>query len=120
MGYFYVFLTIAFTIYGQLILKSRIVQHGNLPVELTERIAFFFKLFADPYILSGFIAAFIAALAWMSAMTQLELSKAYPLMSLSFVGVLIFSALLLHEPVTWPKTVGIALIMAGTIIVTRG
>ena len=120
MGYFYFFLTIALNIYGQLILKSRIVRYGNFPVEMTERVAFFFKLFIDPYILSGFVAAFIAALAWMLAMTQLELSKAYPLMSLSFAGVLIFSAMLLHEPLTWHKTVGVALIMTGTIVVTRG
>jgi uncharacterized membrane protein len=55
----------------------------------------------------------------MAAMTKFELSYAYPLMSLNFVIVLILSAWLLHEPVTLNKTIGIILIVAGTVIASR-
>lgn len=38
MGYIYIFGTIFFTVYGQLILKWRIVQYGALPETLADKI----------------------------------------------------------------------------------
>jgi uncharacterized membrane protein len=118
--YTYIFLTIGFTVYGQLILKWRIAQYGQLPNPLSEKILFLFRLLLDPIILSGFVAAFLAALAWMAAMTKFEVSHAYPFMSLSFAAVLLFSALLLQESITLPKIIGVALIIAGTLVVSYG
>ncbi len=115
----YVLLTIAFTVYGQLILKWRIGEFGSLPEPLGERLVFLLRLVFDPLIFSGFVAAFAASLTWMAALTRLELSVAYPLMSLSFVAVLLLSALLLHEPLTGTRVAGVALIVLGTAVATR-
>ena len=60
MGYFYIFGTIFFTVYGQIVLKWRIVKYGALPNELNDKIIFLTKLLFDPWIFSGFFAAFIA------------------------------------------------------------
>jgi uncharacterized membrane protein len=117
--HYYIFATIAFTVYGQLILKWRMVQLGEMPIASAEKLRFLLVAVFDPAIFSGFVAAFLASLAWMAAMTKFELSYAYPLMSLNFVIVLILSAWLLHEPVTLNKTVGIILIVAGTVIASR-
>ena len=44
MGYFYIFGTIFFTVYGQLILKWRIsLLGGSLPNDLLDKIFFLFK-----------------------------------------------------------------------------
>jgi multidrug transporter EmrE-like cation transporter len=56
----------------------------------------------------------------MAAMTQFDISHAYPFMSLNFVLVLILSWLLFHEPLTGPKIAGMALIVAGIIVGSRG
>lgn len=118
-NYLYIFGCIAFTVYGQLILKWRITQKGNLPVELTEKLKFLAKALFDPFIISGFFAAFIASLFWMAAMTKFELSTAYPFMSLAFVLVLLFSAILFREPITLGKILGMALICAGIIVTAK-
>jgi multidrug transporter EmrE-like cation transporter len=118
-NYLYIFGCIAFTVYGQIILKWRIAQKGNLPQELTEKMLFLAKALIDPYIISGFIAAFIASLFWMAAMTKFELSAAYPFMSLAFVLVLLFSAILFREPITIGKVLGMALICVGIIVTAK-
>lgn len=118
--YLYVLATIAFTVYGQLILKWRIGQFGAMPSTFVEKLKFLLWLVVDPIILSGFIAAFLASLAWMAAMTRFELSHAYPFMSLNFVVVLLLSGWVLSEPMTLQKFVGVALIVAGTIVAARG
>jgi len=120
MAHLYIFGTILFTVYGQLIIKWRIPFHGALPGELTEKIVFLLKLFFDPFILSGFVAAFVASLCWMAAMTAFDLSYAYPFMGLNFVLVFLASAILLHEQVTLYKVVGLALIVLGIVISSRG
>ena len=91
MGYLYIAGTVLFTVYGQLVLKWRIVNYGAMPEDFGSKLIFLFKLLFDPYIFSGFAAAFVASFFWMSAMTKLELSFAYPFMSAAFVLVFLFS-----------------------------
>ncbi|WP_100010291.1 EamA family transporter [Lentibacillus sediminis] len=116
MGYAYIFGTIFFTVYGQLILKWKIDQQGSLPVPMGEKFVFLLQLLLNPWILSGFFAAFLAALSWMAAMSKFDISYAYPFMSLSFVLVFILSAVLFGEPVSTQKVIGFGFIVLGIII----
>ena len=119
MGYIYIAGTIFFTVYGQLILKWRIAKYGNLPEPMWGKILFLFNALLDPFILSGFVSAFIASFFWMAAMTKFDLSFAYPFMSLAFILVLVFSVFLFREPLTYQKIVGVLLIVSGIIITSR-
>lgn len=119
MNFLYIFGTIFFTVYGQLILKWRIVKYGALPEILTDKLLFLLKLLFDPFILSGFVSAFVASLFWMAAMTKFELSYAYPFMSGAFVLVFLLSVLFFNEAVTWQKLIGLAFIVSGIIITSR-
>lgn len=119
MGYLYIFGTIFFTVYGQLILKWRIDRVGSLPDAWAEKLIFLIKLLLDPLILSGFLSAFVASLFWMAAMTKFNISYAYPFMSLSFVLVFILSIFLFQEPVTTQKVLGLALIVLGIIVTSQ-
>lgn len=116
MSYFYVAGTILLTVYGQLVLKWRIVQYGSLPEPNLEKLLFLWRLIFDPFILSGFVAAFGASLFWMAAMTKLDVSFAYPFMSAAFVLVLLFSVIFFHEPLTWHKVLGLLFIASGIAI----
>lgn len=120
MAHMYIFGTIFFTVYGQLIIKWRIPHYGHLPEQSVEKIIFLLKLFLDPFILSGFLSAFVASLCWMAAMTKFELSYAYPFMGLTFVLVFVASVFLFAESVTIYKVLGLALIVLGIIIASRG
>ncbi len=120
MSYVYIGFTVVFTVYGQLILKWAIGRKGGLPVAEGERWIALLGLLLDPWILSGFAAAFMASLAWMAAVSRLELSHAYPFMSLNFVVVVLLSGWLFAEPVTPLKLAGLALIVTGIVIGSQG
>ncbi len=51
---------------------------GVLPDEFKSKLFLIAKLVLDPFIISGFVAAFLAAVFWMIAMTKFDLSHAYP------------------------------------------
>jgi uncharacterized membrane protein len=120
LKYLYIIGTVLFTVYGQLVLKWRIGNYGALPAPLAKKIIFLLRLFADGYILSGFMAAFLASLFWMAAMTKFELSHAYPFMSLNFAVVLLLSGWFLSEPMTLQRILGVGLIVLGTVVAARG
>ncbi|MNU09550.1 putative 4-amino-4-deoxy-L-arabinose-phosphoundecaprenol flippase subunit ArnE [compost metagenome] len=52
----------------------------------------------------------------MAALTKFPLNFAYPFTSLSFVAVLLASAVLFYEPVTLSKWVGLAFLILGVVI----
>jgi uncharacterized membrane protein len=118
--YFYIFATIVFTVYGQLVLKWRISSFGPVPIEYIEKLKYLTILFLDPFIFSGFLAAFLASLAWMAALTKFDLNHAYPFMSLNFVVVFMISGWLLNEPINLQKALGVGLIVMGTVVASKG
>ena len=119
MGFYYIFGTIVFTVYGQLILKWRIEKYGSLPDSSFGKISFLFGLLHDPFMLSGFISALVASFFWMAAMTKFDLSYAYPFMSLSFVLVFFLSVWFFQEPITLHKAAGLLLIVTGIIVTSK-
>jgi len=120
MSYLYVFTTILLTVYGQIVIKWQVGLAGAFPVDGAGRLLFLAKLLVNPWIVSALAAALAAAVAWMAAMTKLDLSHAYPFMSLAFVLVMFGSAWFFHEPVTLPKLAGLVLICAGIVIGSQG
>ncbi len=121
MGYLYIFGTILFTIYGQMILKWRLSALKFVLPEggLIEKIIPLFKVVFDPFIFSGFVSAFIASLFWMAAMTKFEITYAYPFMSLSPALVFMLGIFLLGETFTIGKLVGLILIILGIIVTVK-
>ena len=120
MGYLYIFLTIFFTLYGQLILKQQINTILIKPVGL-ELFPFYLKfIFLRPLVISGFVSAFLASLAWLAALSKFELSFAYPFMSLNFVFVTVLSVMFFGEQIGLSKVIGLMLICIGVFILGKG
>lgn len=121
MNYLYILGTLVFTVYGQLILKWRlsklgfVLPSGNIVGKLLALV----KLIFDPLIFSGFVAAFIASLFWMAAMSKFEITYAYPFMSLAPALVFLLGVLFLGEVFTIGKFLGLLLIMVGIIVTVK-
>lgn len=119
-AYGFVLLTIVLTVYGQLVVKWQVglASRGGIPGG--GKLAFVAELLLNPWIISSFAAAFLAAASWMLAMTKLDLSHAYPFMASTFVLVAAGSWLWFAEPITAPKLAGLSLIVLGIVIGSRG
>lgn len=103
-SHFYVLLTVVFTVYSQLISKWQVNLSGSLPIGFVDKGWFLLRLLINPWVISSFACAFLAALAWMAAMTKLPLSYAYPIfISSTFLLVFFCSAIFFREPITVPN-----------------
>jgi drug/metabolite transporter (DMT)-like permease len=115
-----VFMAVFLTVYGQIIIKWQVLEKGSLPESLNEKLFFLFRLIINPWILSGLLAAFVASMCWMIAMTKLDLNYAYPFVSLSFVLIVFLGALFFNEAITPWKVAGAIIIMLGVAIGSKG
>jgi len=120
MSYVYVACTILLTVYSQLIIKWQVIAAGAFPADATDQFWFLARLLVNPWIVSALAALLVAVVTWMAAMTKLELSHAYPFVSLAFVLVVLCSAWLFNEPLTMTRLAGLALICIGIVIGSQG
>jgi multidrug transporter EmrE-like cation transporter len=120
MSWLLVAVTIALTVYGQMIVKWRVGEAGDFPDGTGPRVEFLLRLAVSPWVISVFVAAAVAALCWMAAMTKLELSRAYPFVGASFVLVLLLSAIFFQERLNIFKVAGVVLIVFGLVVGSRG
>jgi uncharacterized membrane protein len=120
MGHLLILLTLGFTVYGQLITKQQVSQLTGIPSGLSAAPYLVWQILTRPLLLSGFVAAFCAALCWMGAVARFNLSYAYPFMSLNFVLVGILSAVFFSDAFTVPKVLGLTLICLGVFVTARG
>lgn len=119
MGYLYLLVNIVLTVYSQLILKWRLNALVETPEPFFQKLVFLIRCLFDPFIFSGVLATFLAAVAWMAALTKFQLSYVYPFSSLSFVLIFICSYWLLNETVNVYKILGLAMIVIGIVIVSK-
>lgn len=119
-AYIFVAATIVLGVYGQLILKWQTGKLGVFPQSTADRVTYLRHFLLNPWVISSLVGAAIAALAWIAALSQLPLSRAYPFVSASFVLVLLLSAVVFKESLTPLKLIGALLIVAGLIVGTQG
>jgi drug/metabolite transporter (DMT)-like permease len=112
-GYGYIALTVGLTVYGQIVTKWRLRE---VPRSAARRPRFVVRLLADPWIVSGMVAAALAGVTWLLALNEVELGIAYPFVAASFALVLPLSALLFGEPMTRNKVVGVGLVCLGLVV----
>jgi drug/metabolite transporter (DMT)-like permease len=120
MSYVYVACMIVLMVYAQVVIKWQVNVAGAFPEDAAGKLWFLAKLLVNPWVVSALAGLFIAAVAWMAALTRLDLSRAYPFMSLAFVLVMVASAFFFDEPLTGLKIAGVALICIGIAVGSQG
>lgn len=117
-GILFILLTILFTVYGQLIIKHELSNMGIMPVQISLVLPYFLTALTNLKIISGIGSAVLAMLCWFGAASRLDLSFAYPFMSLTFPIVVFLAIIMFHEPFYWSKVFGLILILFGLVIMT--
>lgn len=70
-------------------------------------------------VVASFALYAAATLLWIQLLRQVDLSRAYPFMALSFVLVPLLAALFFGERLSAPYLAGVALIVGGVAVIAR-
>lgn len=108
---------VCFSVTGELLLKEGMNRVGILTLSTLGpalgRMLRTWPLYA------GLGSVAIGAAFWLAALSRVDLSWAYPLLAIGYVLILLFSTLILREPVSVIRWIGAALIVVGVILVSR-
>ncbi|MBD3337122.1 MAG: EamA family transporter [Candidatus Eisenbacteria bacterium] len=110
-------IAILFTVAGELFLKHGMNRVGI--VELERFLPTMGRVLRTPQIWAGFGLIGVGALFWLAVLSRVDLSFAYPMLSFGYVLVLMFSALILREPVSPLRWLGAIVIVAGVYLISR-
>ena len=73
----------------------------------------------NPYVLGGLGLYGVGALVWLGVLARVDVSVAYPFVSLGFILTMILAILLLGEPLSMLRVVGTGFIAVGAVLVAR-
>jgi drug/metabolite transporter (DMT)-like permease len=96
---------------GQILLKHGMTRASQGTGSLLVRAA------TSPWVLVGLTVFAISAVAWLTTLTRVPLSIAYPFNALGFLAILTASAFILNERTNVWTWVGTLLVVSGLVIV---
>lgn len=104
---------------GQCLLKLSVRKMGGIDLGWTNILPAITKIFTNSWIISGVILFVFSMILWLKAISEMELSKAYPTVSLTYLIVFLFSVLFLGEKISAWKLAGMACIIIGIFFIHR-
>lgn len=109
--------SVALVVYGQLMLKWRMGQLSHVGAVGTSPPDRILAYLQDPFILSGYCAAFLGSMAWMLAVDRYPLNQAFPAyIGLTLCLVMAGSVLVLGEALNLVRVAAIAMIICGVAL----
>lgn len=104
---------------SQLLFKKGVSLLGHLDFSLANVLWLIPRIFQNGYLLTGLFFYGISFILWLFVLSKLNISLVYPMTSLNFVLILVFSWLFLGERITMLQLLGIGLIVTGIIALWR-
>jgi drug/metabolite transporter (DMT)-like permease len=112
-----ILLDITLVVAGQFCMKFGINKVGSFTSMAMAK--FLLKAFTSPLILLGVAFYAISAVIWIIILSKVDLSFAYPMLSIGYVLVLIISWAFLGESINVIKVLGIIFICLGIVFIFR-
>jgi multidrug transporter EmrE-like cation transporter len=104
--------------FGQVAFKKGMSQAGGIHIQYNLAwLLALIKLFFTPFVFVGIVLYTTSTLLWLIALSRCPLNYAYPFTAVTFILVILFSAILLHEPLPIIRLVGMGIIVCGIIVV---
>ncbi|MDM0107895.1 EamA family transporter [Variovorax sp. J22R24] len=105
---------------AQLLLKAGARTIGSVSMTSMSSIgAAAWSAATQPWIALGLVCYFVSAGLWVVALTRVDVTVAYPMLSLGYVIAAIFAWQIFGEQLTAARLVGIFIILAGVVVLAR-
>ncbi|MDR3429149.1 MULTISPECIES: SMR family transporter [Silvimonas] len=104
---------------AQLALKAGVRTIGHFEFSLSNALPIGWQLGTNPYILTGLSCYVISVVVWILALSRVEVSVAYPMLSIGYVVNALLAWQLFGEALSSQRVAGIGIIMVGVFLIAR-
>ncbi len=116
-NYILLVLSISLAVVGQLLMKHGMIIFGSFPlVQLPSKLI---PMLLNPFVFFGLASFGLSAIFWLVVLSRLDLSFVYPLVSIGYIVVALFSWIFFKENVTFVRWLGIVTICLGVYFISR-
>ncbi len=104
---------------AQLLLKAGTNSIGHFDFTLANALPIGMQVAREPHILGGLSCYVVSVVVWILALSRVEVSIAYPMLSLGYVVNAVAAWYLFGESLNAMRLGGIAVIIVGVVLVAR-
>lgn len=116
---FILLVAVLFSVTGELLLKQGMNTVGFFSLHPSQFFPMLPRVFTNPFILLGLASLGVGLVFWLSVLSRVPLSYAYPMLSTSYILVVLSSWLLLGEQISLARAAGTLVIVTGVALVFR-
>lgn len=113
-----ILLTVFINTSGQLVLKTGMNKVGHISIR-HNLLGGLWSAVTTPHVILGFTFYVVSAALWLVILSKVQLSWAFPMLSMSYVLVVVLSHFFLHETISLQKMMGTLVIVLGVFLVSR-
>ena len=117
-----ILVSVALAALAQLTLKhgmNQVTREGGTPLDLGQPLQTARRIGTNVSVWLGLATFVLSAAVWLIVLSKASLSFAYPFASLTYVLILVFDRLVLHQPISGIRYTGVALIIGGLLLISR-
>ncbi len=103
---------------AQLFIRQGMLQIGKVSLKLDQLWYMAWRSLTNWYLLGGMLCYAVSIITWMVVLSRVNVSLAYPFLSVGYIITAVLAYFILNEPLTLQKMIGIAVICLGVIILT--
>lgn len=104
---------------AQLALKASVNEMGAISLHAGTFLQTFLKLAWEPFLWLGLICYGVSVIVWIFALSRVDVSIAYPMLSLGYVVNAIAAWQLFGEAMNPTRVIGIGIILVGVYVLAR-
>ncbi|WP_346840118.1 EamA family transporter [Microbulbifer sp. SAOS-129_SWC] len=104
---------------AQLLLKASVSEVGSIGLTIDSAWPITHRLISEPWLWLGLCCYGVSVIVWILALSRVDVSIAYPMLSIGYVVNAFMAWWLLGESLGYGKLAGIGIIIIGVIVLAR-
>lgn len=104
---------------AQLLIKSGTNAIGYFEYTRENILPIGWKLATEPHIIGALTCYVVGVVVWILALSRVQVSIAYPLLSLGYIVNAVAAHYLFSEAITPNKLIGMGIIIVGVVVISR-
>jgi multidrug transporter EmrE-like cation transporter len=105
--------------FAQVLLKKGMLSIGYFHFNFENFFSVFRKVAINSSILAGLASYVISVAVWLLVLARVEVSYAYPFLSVGYVVVTVMGYFIFQENLSWMRVIGIGIIIVGVLLLSR-
>lgn len=105
--------------FAQVLLKKGMLGIGYFEFQFQNFFPIVKKVAINLYVLSGLASYVISVTIWLLVLARVEVSYAYPFLSVGYVVVTLAGYFVFQETLSWMRAIGVAIIIVGVFLLSR-